>query len=766
MSKAGLEDLFIKERAPGAALAGRRFAPVISERLARRLINVLVALFLIGLTTALIVHLSILHHSHARDQARQAALYLRLAGLEISRASASAEGTGATWRAPVADDLKRALGEEAIGGGRVFLLAGPDGRIRASWPQGALAGAGAGAKLEAIIPEAVLAAAAAGPEGPLKVRRVTLGDGQGALAAAVRLSPWPGMLAVAQPDEAAMRGWTDSVWSIAGLFIAVAVILILMATAYNWQSSMTIAARDTLASATTRLDAALDRGRCGLWDWDVARGRIFWSRSMYSMLGLEPAGEYLSYGEIVRRQHPADLPIERLAETMLEQNSTSFDHEFRLKHADGHWVWLRARGALTLSAHGGEPHLVGIAIDVTDQKKAARQSQEAETRLRDAIETISESFVLWDAESRLVMCNSKYQQFHSLPSSACVPGAPYEEVMKAAKKPKVNKRQSIHCDENGEEVVVEVQLDDGRWLQINERRTRDLGFVSVGTDITELKRQQEQMARSERELKETVRKLEEARHDVEQQRQRLADLADRYMREKEKAEAAYKTKSEFLANMSHELRTPLNPIIGFSQAMQSGVFGPLPEKYREYATDIERSAKHMLSLVTDILDMSKIEAGKMTLEKKRIDLAPVIEEAVRIMAADAEGRGLVLERAISGPLPAMADTGKIRQVLFNILSNAVKFTGAGGLVRLGAERRGNDAVITVSDTGCGIPAASLARLGQPFEQVASQFSKSRGGSGLGLAISRSLVEMHGGALDIDSTEGEGTTVTITMPLEG
>ncbi len=261
-----------------------------------------------------------------------------------------------------------------------------------------------------------------------------------------------------------------------------------------------------------------------------------------------------------------------------------FDREFRMRHENGDWVWLRARAALAQGEDADSQHLIGIVFDITQQKNADRLNKEAELRLKDAIENISEAFVLWDAENRLVLCNSKYQQFHSLPASACLPGAPYEDVVRAAKEPAVRQRVNVASLDLPDGKSFEVQLGDRRWLQINERRTKDGGFVSVGTDITALKRQEERLLLSERELMMTVRDLQKERLLADQQAQRLADLADKYAREKTRAEAANRSKSEFLANMSHELRTPLNAVIGFSEVMQAQMFGPIgTEKYIEYA---------------------------------------------------------------------------------------------------------------------------------------------------------------------------------------
>ena len=756
MSKATLEELFVRERMPARAMQRVRLSPLLlRDGLLRRIINAATVIFLAGMAIALGIHLYAMQRTHVEGELRQNALFLRLAGLELSRTLTG--GDRGTWRLPTSDDLAHAMPEGATAHGRVWMVADADGIVHAVWPSGA--GIDRPRRLVDILPGSLTNNETAAPV----FARITLPDGKKAMAGTISLDPWPGTLALVQPVDAMLGAWKESALGLTGLFLLVASVILAIAAAFNWQATQTRKSRHTLAVATSRLDAALDRGRCGLWDWDMGRGRIFWSRSMYSMLGMKPKGEYLSYGEIVSRQHPEDVPIDQLADAILDSENGAFDHEFRLRHADGHWIWLRARGALVMNPEEAEPHFVGIAIDISEQKKADRASREAETRLRDAIETISGSFVLWDAESRLVMCNSKYQQFHSLPSSVCQPGTPYEEVMKAARKPKVNKRQSIVTDESGEEVIVEVQLDDGRWLQINERRTRDRGFVSVGTDITELKQQQERLERSEAELRATIQELEKSRYELEQQKQRLADLVDKYLAASEKAEAAYRAKSEFLANMSHELRTPLNPIIGFAQTMQQEVFGPLPEKYREYAEDIERSARHMFDLVSDILDMSKIEAGKLELNPEETDLAEIAREAVSMVIKEAESKGLRLETELPETLPMNGDRLKLRQVLLNILSNAVKFTEPGGSVRITGDVQDGSIRITVTDTGIGIPKEHLSKLGKPFEQVANQFSRAHGGSGLGLAISRSLIEMHGGTLRIESEEGLGTTVTILLP---
>ena len=261
-----------------------------------------------------------------------------------------------------------------------------------------------------------------------------------------------------------------------------------------------------------------------------------------------------------------------------------------------------------------------------------------------------------------------------------------------------------------------------------------------------------------------MRDLEASRRKLQDQARQLVDLAEKYAAEKTRAETANRSKSEFLANMSHELRTPLNAIIGFSEMMESSIFGPLGSpKYQEYATDIRASGQHLLELINDILDMSKIEAGRMTLESQPLDLAPVVTESLRLVSGRAEISAVQIHNSIESLPPVEADKRAIKQVMLNLLSNAIKFTPSGGEIFIDAALADDLLTISVRDTGIGIPASALPKIGRAFEQVESQHSKKHKGTGLGLALSRALVEMHEGTLTIESTEGVGTTVSFTLP---
>jgi two-component system cell cycle sensor histidine kinase PleC len=312
----------------------------------------------------------------------------------------------------------------------------------------------------------------------------------------------------------------------------------------------------------------------------------------------------------------------------------------------------------------------------------------------------------------------------------------------------------------------EAQLDDGSWLHISERRTKDGGYVSVGTDITRIKEHEQKLVDNDLRLRATVVDLKRSRTTLEQQAIELVDLAQKYSDEKNRAEEANQAKSKFLANMSHELRTPLNAIIGFSEVMGSGMFGTLgSEKYQEYCHDILTSGHYLLEVINDILDMSKIEAGRMKLDMETLDLSQTLAESLRVVSGRADDKHLALDTDIEGTVPVVADRRAIKQILVNLLSNAVKFTPDGGRITVRCRRRRNAVVLMIADTGIGIAPQSLARLGKPFEQVESQLTKTYHGSGLGLAIAKSLTNLHGGSMKLRSQLGTGTVVCVSLPRD-
>jgi two-component system cell cycle sensor histidine kinase PleC len=506
-----------------------------------------------------------------------------------------------------------------------------------------------------------------------------------------------------------------------------------------------------------RFRLAVEAARCGIWEWDLSQDRIFMSDVTAALFGWR--------GGVVDGQQVLERVSEGHRDGLREALANAavyggFDVSFRAPSlTGGRPVWIDARGqGFGKSPDGGFARIIGVALDVTEERLAQARAQAAETRLRDAIESVSEAFVLWDKQGRLLMCNKNYRSFFRLEPQILKPGVLREELEAQAKHAVRQEFPAL----GGRKGVREAELVDGRWVQISERTTAEGGLVVTAADITALKAQEEARRVNEDELRRAVVNLERSQ-------EQLSELARKYENEKVRAEGANQAKSEFLANMSHELRTPLNAINGFSEIMVAEMYGPVGDpRYKDYARDILNSGQHLLALINDILDMSKIEAGKMNLRFEPVALEDVAEDALRLVRNRAEAAGLALRLDFSDLPEVEADYRAVKQVLLNLLSNAIKFTPRGGLITVRAERRddplGERVRISVQDTGIGIPPEDLARLAQPFEQIESQHAKTRQGTGLGLALTKALVEMHGGLLDLRSAPGQGTSASFSLPV--
>lgn len=283
-----------------------------------------------------------------------------------------------------------------------------------------------------------------------------------------------------------------------------------------------------------------------------------------------------------------------------------------------------------------------------------------------------------------------------------------------------------------------------------------VGFIGARVDAHLAQRgalEAERLRAHIAELENTKKELEGASEDL---RTALAAAA-----------LANQTKSQFLATMSHELRTPLNAVIGFADIMADETLGPLGnERYVAYANDIRASGSHLLQLINDILDLSRLDAGGIALQDEILELRPLLDETIRMVRGHAEKAQLKIEQKIIRSLPPLrADRRRLRQALINLLSNAIKFTPAGGCIMISAFWRGEDIAISVRDSGIGIAHHDIPRVFERFNQVDSTLSRKYEGAGLGLPISRQLIEAHGGRLELESRLGDGTTVTIILPAE-
>ena len=405
----------------------------------------------------------------------------------------------------------------------------------------------------------------------------------------------------------------------------------------------------------------------------------------------------------------------------------------------------------------------GIVCTATEVTQPANQRR----LLSRAIESIDQALALFDSDDRLIMWNSRYA--NAIGPDLIHAGMSFEEValLAAEQTASLTTRdgapfalgERIAAHRSGVKFIeFERWHADGTVSVVRERRMPDGSMVVTGSPITELKIK-------EAALEEQVNELDSARAEAERHADHLAEATRQLTIEKERAEAANRTKSRFLANMSHELRTPLNAILGFSEMIKAETFGALGSpRYSDYADDIHASGRHLLSLINDLLDMSKIEAGKYQLEKEATPVTSVIDSVARMVRGRADEASLHLgvER-VDPNLVMTVDVRAVKQVLINLATNAIKFTPAGGFVELGCGVDDATVVFSVRDSGIGIDPLDIPRLLRPFEQTQSAENRSVEGTGLGLPLSTALVDLHGGTLIIDSTLGEGTCVTVRLP---
>jgi two-component system cell cycle sensor histidine kinase PleC len=724
-----------------------------AEPALRRAVPALIIAFLLTIGVGAVVQVLDHRRQAIAEAANDLEILAEIVAERIERAGEKVDTVFSTTRT-----VERIVPARSATAGRRVFIANAEGIIIASGPPGA---GMMGRPLEQVLGRAEVLTILGASAG---VQELAQADGNPILATVRGLKPH-GQVAVLQPRSDALTAWRSDTALTVTLTATTGFVLLILGFAFYWQAMRAREADLIYDTVRSRIDTALNRGRCGLWDWDLARGRIFWSHSMFDILGLETQDDLLTFGEVSGLVHPSDIQLYELAAQLAEAKTSSIDRAFRMLHANGSWVWLRARCELVRQP--GEPglHLIGIAVDISEQRTLVEKTVAADLRLRDAIETIPEAFVLWDAENRLVLCNSNFQELHDLPEAAIAPGTPFDQVVGAGRKRVLRTRILSEGHPVAGARTLEAQLDDGHWLHISERRTKDGGYVSVGTDITAIKLHETKLMNSEQRLMETIANLRSSQYTLEIQKQHVAELAEKYAEEKTRAEEANQTKSKFLANMSHELRTPLNAIIGFSEIMESGMFGPLgAERYHEYCRDIRASGLYLLDVINDVLDMSKIEAGRLKLDVEQLNLEPILADAMRVVSARAEDKKLTLVAEIESDMRIRADRRALKQIALNLLSNAVKFTPDGGRVVVRGRVVGDYALIAIQDSGIGIPKEALNKLGRPFEQVESQLTKTQHGSGLGLAIAKSLAKLHGGSMRIRSKLGIGTLVVVRLPL--
>ncbi|MES1200398.1 MAG: PAS domain-containing sensor histidine kinase [Pseudomonadota bacterium] len=550
----------------------------------------------------------------------------------------------------------------------------------------------------------------------------------------------------ASPSRGPFALWFDAIaqFALLGAAPLAAVIVLYIMMRQNLMRARLAEAE--AARTATHFQLAADGAKAGLLEWRAELDQMQLSELAARLIGAP--NDVLTLREFLDLIGAEDrFAVEE--EFRRAGQSGMLDARFRVGRGGG-VAWIEAHGA-AIEDGAGARRLFGTIVDTTSRYEAEARVSRLEQQLRAALDSFSGPFALWDTRRRLLLWNASFARVFDLGPELLRLRVSYEAIA-AASAARIRREKP---DEGDPDVRV-IEVASGEWFHIVERRTSDGGLVTVGVDITPLKRKEEELARNER-------RLQDALNKAESQEYKIKALAREAHEERQRAEDASRAKSAFLANMSHELRTPLNAVIGFSEIMAKELFGKIGnDQYRQYASDIFDSGNHLLDLINDILDMAKIEAGKLTLAPRPLDPSVAIDQAVRLTKRRAEEKGLQIIVDADNLPEIEADHRAVKQMLLNLLSNAVKFTDQGAIMVHGRATPAG-LVLRVVDTGCGIPPEHLPRLAQPFQQVEQELARNHSGTGLGLALTKSLAEMHGGRLTIQSEVGKGTIVSITLP---
>lgn len=503
-------------------------------------------------------------------------------------------------------------------------------------------------------------------------------------------------------------------------------------------------AEDAMVRSRAGLADAQRMAHLGNWEMDIETEKATWSDELYRIFGYQPGTVEPTRNFVLTAVHPDDRDdfIEQTKRTR-QGDVDSYTNDYRIIRPDGFERFIHSKAEIMRNEAGKPAKLIGTVQDITERKQAENALRDSGARIRGILGNVADSVITMTEDGLIESVNPAVEEMFGYAASEMV-GNPITMLMVGGDR-KNHDGYVRHYLQGGKSGILGVgpreltaRRKDGSTfpisLAIGEMQTGNQRlFIGSARDVTERKR-------SEATLRETLLQ----------------------------AEAANRSKSEFLANMSHELRTPLNAIIGFSQVLQDELKGPLGDpSYRQYVRDIHESGTLLLSLIQDILDLSKIEAGKLELRETKQSVPAIVGACRRIIEDRAKEAGLVLETRLNGGLPCLqVDERALKQIILNLLSNAVKFTPEGGCIAVDA-RVENDGcfAISISDTGIGIAAENIPKALSAFSQVENYLTREQPGTGLGLPLVKSLVEAHAGTLGLESELGRGTTATVRFPAE-
>jgi hypothetical protein len=504
---------------------------------------------------------------------------------------------------------------------------------------------------------------------------------------------------------------------------------------------------EALRVSEERLAQVLEITGQGIWDWDLTTGVIRHNRRWCEMFGIEDARLEHSLDDFERLVHADDRARVKQELQLALDRGEAIRTDYRICRADGRLLWLEDQGRLVARDASGRPtRMVGSISDITPRKLA-----ELQLRIKDAaIESSLNGIALADLDGRLTYVNPAFCRLWQLTPEQAL-GQSAVDFWRVAE---------------GPQRVIDTLQSEGQWsgelqgmradgsvfdARVSASLVRGadgapLCMMGSFVDVTDSKRAQAALERLNLDLEARVA-------------ERTAELE----RAKAEAERASRAKSEFLSGMSHELRTPMNSVLGFGQLLE--LDPTLSPRAQSYVRELMRGGEHLLELINEILDLARIEAGRMRLSVEAVALAPVLSESMALVAPLAAAREIRMTDAPAAlDAVVIADRMRLKQVLVNLLSNAVKYNRAGGSVRVAVDRqRAGYLRVSVEDTGIGIAPEKLSELFQPFHRLGAEDSGSEG-TGIGLVISRSLVELMGGTIGVNSVPGDGTVFWIELAV--
>ena len=556
-----------------------------------------------------------------------------------------------------------------------------------------------------------------------------------------------------------------------------------------WDISKRKKAEDALRESERFLSQSEKIARTGGWMANPHTNSLHWTQGVYDIVGA-PKDYQPGLDEGLEFYTPSYRPIIKEAVAKTIEQGEPFTIEAEVMTTGGKHLWTEVRGLMRVE-EGEAPQVIGSFQDITERKLAEELLQQSEEKFSKVFQYGPALMTLSNLDDgTYVDVNDKFCEVSGFSRADCI-GKTAIDFGWISQEERKRLFDELHAHGSARGIDLEVRTKDKRKLhliyngEMIQTKNRPL-LLSIAHNITDRKIVEEELREARDELEASV---EERTNNLVKANQNLElEIAERKRAEKElqgslqrlelalaeasrfrvQAEVASAAKSEFLTNMSHELRTPLTAVIGFSDLLGDQIFGKLNDKQLGYVKEISGAGRHLLILINDILDLAKVESGKMDIRMSPVDLTELLEHCLRMIRETAIKRGLNVSLKVSEEFyegQIQADNVRLKQIVMNLLSNAVKFTPSGGTIRLEAERRGKEILLSVSDTGIGLKPDDQKRIFQAFEQLDGSFSRQEQGTGLGLALVSKLVELHGGRFLVESDgEGLGSTFSFFIPF--